>query len=54
MEDTNTAFKKILENLSHNMEIEASCNITAYKDILEMDGVSGDAFSNKQEKDGKP
>lgn len=54
LEDTNLAFKKILENLSHNMEIEASCNITAYKAILEMDGVSGDAFSNKHEKDGKP
>ena len=49
LEDTNTAFKKILENLSQNMEIEASCDITAYKAILEMDGVSGDTFSNKQE-----
>lgn len=54
LEDTSTAFKKILENLSQNMEIEASCDITAYKAILEMDGVSGDVFSNKQEKDGIP
>ncbi|WP_392889700.1 hypothetical protein [Eubacterium limosum] len=45
LEDTNTAFKKILENLSQNMEIEASCDITAYKAILEMDGVNKEAFT---------
>lgn len=52
LEDTNIAFKKILEILSHSMEIEASCDIVAYRSILEMDGVSGDVFSNKQESDG--
>ncbi|VYU74597.1 internalin N-terminal domain-containing protein [Eubacterium callanderi] len=49
LEDTSIAFKKILENLSHSMEIEASCDITAYRSILEMDGVSGDDFSSNQE-----
>lgn len=49
LEDTSIAFKKILENLSHSMEIEASCGITAYRSILEMDGVSADDFSSNQE-----
>lgn len=34
-----------LINLSQNMEIEASCDITAYKAILEMDGVNKEAFT---------
>lgn len=48
LEDTNIAFKKILENLSYRVEIETSCDIAAYKAVLEMDGVNKEAFTVRQ------
>lgn len=53
LEDTNIAFKKILENLSYRVEIETSCDIATYKAVLEMDGVKGDFFTYDPNSDNK-
>ena len=53
LEDTHRAFLMIIDNLSKNMEIEGSCEIKAYKSVLEMDGVKGDFFTYDSNSDNK-
>lgn len=53
LEDTRRAFLMIIDNLSKNMEIEGSCEIKAYKSVLEMDGVKGDFFTYDPNSDNK-
>ncbi|VYU74609.1 Uncharacterised protein [Eubacterium limosum] len=53
LEDTHRAFLMIIDNLSKNMEMEGSCEIKAYKFVLEMDGVKGDFFTYDPNSDNK-
>ncbi len=53
LEDTHRAFLMIIDNLSKNMEMEGSCEIKAYKFVLEMDGVRGDFFTYDPNSDNK-
>ena len=53
LEDTRRAFLMIIDNLSKNMEMEGSCEIKAYKSVLEMDGVKGDFFTYDPNSDNK-